>query len=80
MGEKRARREGILDGFVWGEVHCMKDCRLSITQNTIHLHSFYTDKLISVHYRFAGYNKCNSNFNLEATLITKNMNGDKTYD
>jgi hypothetical protein len=80
MGEERARGEGILDDFVLEEVRCVEDCRLSITQNTIHLYCFYTDNLISVHYRFAGYNKCNSKFNLEATLISKNINGDKTYD
>jgi len=80
MGEERARGEGILDDFVLEEVRCVEDCRLSIMQNIIHLHSFYTDKLIRVHYRFAGYNNCNSNFNLEAILIHKNINGDKTYD
>ena len=80
MGEKRARREGILDDFVWEEVRWVQDGHLSITQNTIHLYSFYTEKLISVYHGFAGYNKCNSNFSLEVTLISKNINGDKTYD
>ena len=80
MGEKRALGESILKDFVWEEVRCVEDCNLSITQNIIHLYSFIADKLISVHYRFAGYNKCYSNFNLEATLIAKSVNGEKTYD
>jgi hypothetical protein len=80
MGENRAHGEGLLGSFVWGEVSFIQDAHLSITQNIIRLYSLYTEKLKSVHYKFAGYNKCNSNFNLEATLMVKNINGEKTYD
>jgi hypothetical protein len=79
MGENRASGEGILGGFV-GEVRCVEDSHLSITQNTVRLHSFYADKLKCVHSKSVGYNKCKFNFNLEATLMVKSTNGEKNYD
>jgi hypothetical protein len=79
MGENRASGEGILCGFV-GEVRCVKDDHLSITQYTFHLHNFYADKLKCVHSESVGYNKCKFNFNLDAALKVKSINGEKNYD
>jgi hypothetical protein len=80
MGENRASGEGILDGFVGEEVRCAEDDQLQIVQSTVRLNSFCIDKLKCVHYPFSGCNKCNSNFNLEATYMVKSINGEKTYD
>ena len=79
MGESRANGEGILCGFV-GEVRCVEDDHLSITQNNIRLHSFYIDKLKCVHSKSVGYNKCKFNFNLETALMVKSITGEKNYD
>jgi hypothetical protein len=79
MGESRARREGILCGFV-GEVRFVEDDHLSIKPNNVRLHSFYGDKLKCVHSKSVGYNKCKSDFNLKAALMVKSINGAKNYD
>ncbi len=80
MGENRASGEGIFGGFVGEEVHFVEDGHLLITQNTVRLHCFYADKLKCVHSKSVGYNKCKFNFNLEATLMVKSINGEKNYD
>jgi hypothetical protein len=79
MGESGAGGEGILCGFV-GEVRCVEDDNLPIKQNNVRLHIFYGDKLICVHSKSVGYNKCKFNFNLEAALMVKSINGEKNYD
>ena len=79
MGENRASGEGILGGFAWEEVRCVEDDYLSITQITVRLHSFYSDKLKCVHCRSFGCNKGKFNFNLEAGLKVKRINGEKNY-
>ena len=79
MGESRARGEGILCGFV-GEVRWVEDDHLSITQNNVRLYSFYADKLKCVQSKVVGYGKCKFNFNLEAALMVKSINGEKNYD
>ena len=79
MGESRASGEGILCGLV-GEVRRVEDDHLSIKQNNARLHSFYEDKFKGVHNKFVGYHKCKFNFNLEAALMVKSINGEKNYD
>jgi hypothetical protein len=79
MGENRASGEGILGDFVWKEVRRGEDDYLSISQNTIRLYSFLSDKLKCVHCRSFGYNKGKFIFNLEAGLTVKRMNGEKNY-
>ena len=79
MGENRASGEGILGGFVWEEVRCFEDDYLSITQITVRLDSFFSDKLKCVQCRSFGYNKSEVDFNLEAGLIVKGVNGEKNY-
>jgi hypothetical protein len=80
MGEKRASAESISCGFGGEEASCVKDDHLSITQNTVYLHSFYVDKFKYVHGKAFEYNKCNFNYILEAALMIKSICGEKNYD
>ena len=79
MGENRASGEGILGGFVWEEALCNEDDHPAIVQNTVRLHSFYSDKLKCVHSRSFGYNKSKFNFNPKSGLMVKRINGEKNY-
>ena len=80
MGENRASGEGIIGGFILKEAYCIEDDYPSITQNTVRLNSFCADKLKCVHSKSFGYNICKFNFNLEAALLVKSINGEKNYD
>lgn len=79
MGENRASGEGILGGFAWKEVRYTEDDYLSITQNTVRLHSFCIDKHKCVHSKSSKYNICNSHYNLEIGLMVETKNGEKNY-
>ena len=80
MGEDRASGEGVLCGFVIGEVSYVKDDRMSIILNTVRLHSFYADKLKCVHSMSFEYNKCKIKFNPEVALMVKTIKGVKNCD
>ncbi len=77
MGENRASGEGILCGFIIGEVGYVEDEHLSIMLNTVHLYSFCVDNLKSVHGMSFDYNKCKIKFNLEAALMVKTIRREK---
>ena len=79
MGENRASGEGILGGFILKEARYIEDDYPSITQNTVRLNSFCADKLKCVHSKSSGYTMCKVNFNLEAALMVKSINGEKNY-
>jgi len=79
MGENRASGEGILGGFVWEEALCNEDDHLETVKNTVRLHNFCPDKLKCVHSRSFGYNKSKFNFNLEAGLMVRRINGEKNH-
>ncbi len=80
MGENRASGEGILCGFIIGEVVYVKDESMLIMLNIVHLHSFCADKLKSVHSMSFDYNKCKIKINFEAALMVKTIIGEKNCD
>ena len=80
MGEKRARGEGILGGFVENEVCLMKDERPLNPLIFVHLYSFRPAKFKYAHGQALGYNQGKFSSTLEATLMIKNVNGEKKYE